>query len=435
MNFLQIAVGDDGLTLHGAGKAGVLRGCLRRPTEAINTECCREQLDLILEGSKTSTQHFISALQILLTKIQAGQPAVLRIQPDADSVLYESRLLSGQFTWLVGSVQPRGVGLRLELERCNYWELPWVGLPLANGYGKETLLPLRIDNRADQLGENQVFCGAEALPGDLPAPLRLLVWNDQGDAAAIQHFYADLSYGERRAWALEGEDALADPTIGVVIDAASQGGAYALKQGSGPQPVCLLRWQIDARDWKDQAGKSVLPVARLKSLAPADLWVWWQVYQGGLVEVSLEERMLEDRLLVPLPTFHFPLLLDGAQEAGGVLRLELWGQIADGEAFTLALDAVQLLDGGGWMKAVPLPEGTLFPGEILVLDSRSAGGWCRSIEDQAQRYSHQVTGTGLWLLPKQAARCGFVFDEASGCFPAKRVRVQLQVRPRVRVMP
>jgi hypothetical protein len=402
--------------------------------EAINAEGCREQLDLILEGNKNATQQFMTDLQALLTKIAAGQTAVLAIRPAAGEALYESRLMSGQFTWLVGSVQPRGVGLRLELERQNFWELPWMGLPLSNGYGKNTPLPLLVDNRADHLGENSVLCSAAALPGDLPAPLRLLVWNDQGHQAVIRHFYAGMVEGEMAALVLEGEDALGDPSVGVVIDPGSQGGAYVLKQSSGREAVCLMRWLLEPSQWKAHAGKTLLPLARFKTTAPPDLWVWWQVYLGGLVQVSLEERLPEDKLLCPLPAFHLPHLPPEISE-GGVVRLELWGQLAQGEAFTLALDAVQMLGQAGWLAALPMPDGTFFPGETLVMDSLAAAGYCRGIEDQALRCSHHLSGPGLWLLPRQAARFGFVFDEAQGCFPAKQVRVQLQVRPRVRVMP
>ena len=434
MDFLRIEVGQDQLILHGAGKPAVLRGCLRRPTEAVNTERCREQLDLIVEGNKTATQQFITGLQTMLTKMEAGQPAVLSIRPAAETPLYESRLLSGQFTWLVGSVQPRGVGLRLELERQNFWELPWMGLPLTNGYGKDTTLPLLIDNRADLLGENNVFCSADGLPGDLPAPLRLLVLNDQGDGVAVQRFYAGLLYGETAAPVLEGEAALADPNMGVVIDPASQGGAYALKQGSGQEQMCLMRWQLGAALWKDLTGKSLFPLARLNLTAPPDLWVWWQVYQGGLVQTSLEERLPENRLLCPLPTVHFPNGLEGISTNGDV-RLELWGQLAVDENFSFALDAVQFLGDQGWLGAAPLPEGNLFPGETLVINSLSAAVFCQNINNEAIRTSHQRTGPSLWLLPRQAACFTFVFDEAAGCFPEKQVRVQLQVRPRMRVMP
>ena len=434
MDFLEIRVGKEKLILHGAGKPAVLRGCLRRPTEALNSERCREQLDLILEGKKPDTQNFIVGLQTMLTKMEAGLEAVLSIRPAAEMPLYESRLVCGQFTWLVGSVQPRGIGLRLELERENFWELPWLELPLSNGYGKDTTLPLLIDNRSDHLGENNVFCSAEGLPGDLSAPLRLLVWNDQGDGAAVQHFYAGMLVGETRAPVLEGEAALTDPTLGVVVDAASQGGAYALKQGSGQEAMCLLRWQLGAAEWIDFAGKTLFPAARLKFTAPPDLWVWWQVYQGGLVQTSLEELLPENQLLCRLPSFHFPDVPEGLT-MNGDLRLELWGQLAAGEGFTFALDAVQLLGDQGWLAAFPLPEGNLFPGETLVLDSLSAAVCNQNINNQVLRYSHQLTGPGLWLFPRQAACFTFVFDEANGCFPEKQVRVQLQVRPRVRVMP
>lgn len=434
MDFLQLSVGGEPLILHGQGKPSVLRGCLRRPTEALNAERCREQLDLILEGNKTATQQFITGLQTMLTKMEAGQAALLSIRPQAGAPLYESRLLSGEFTWLVGSVQPRGLGLRLELERQNFWELPWMLLPLSNGYGKDTTLPLLIDNRADHLGENNVFCSADVMPGDLPAPLRLYVWNDQGDGVAVQYFYAGLAEGEKPPLMFEGENAQADPDLGVVIDPSSQGGAYALKQGTGQDAMCLMSWQLGAAEWRNFAGKTLFPVARLKLTAPPDLWVWWQVYQGALVQTSLEERLPENRFLNRLPSFHFPIVPEGMNISGDI-RLELWGQLAAGETFSFALDAVQLIGESTWLAAVPLPEGNLFPGEILVMDSLSEVFFCQNINNQALRCSHQKIGPGLWLFPHQAACFSFVFDEAGGCFPGKQVRVQLQVRPRVRVMP
>lgn len=434
MNQMQIRVGDTTLVLQGAGKSPLLRGCLRRPAGDVNQNECHEELDLILEGSSSETNTFLSNLQSLFSQLDAGVPGLLVIQPNADAPLYESPLLAGCFTWLVGSVQPKGIGLRLALTRLNYWELPWQDLPLSNAYGKDQSTPLLVYNRLDASGENYVTAAADAFVGDLPAPLRLYLVNDQGISSDLCHLYGGMALGENALPALEGEDAESDPSLGVVIDPGSMGGAYAFIDWQGDSPVCLLTWTLPAVDWAALAGKTIFPLARMKNTAPDDVWVWWKLYQGGLVDQSAQQLLENDRWLLPLPRFTLPELPDGLS-ASGNLRLELWGQCLNSGSHPLSLDAVQLFGTAGLLDLSLLPEGSYLSGETLLIDPGHPYGYCQTASDAAQRIAYQVDGRGFWLIPNQAAVFHFAWEDENGCIAAQALRVQIQVRPRVRVLP
>ena len=90
---------------------------------------------------------------------------------------------------MAGSLQPKGIGLLLELERDNFWELPLRAIPLSSRYGSQVVDGLRVDNRLDALGENHVFWPADAVSGDMPAALQIRLTNDRQEGLEINSLY------------------------------------------------------------------------------------------------------------------------------------------------------------------------------------------------------------------------------------------------------
>lgn len=433
MEQLKFKVGAETLVLHGEGLSAPLRGCLRRPAADLDGDHCREQLDLVLEGGRRESRSFLSRLQGMITRLEAGVPAVLEICPAAGEPLYESRVLGGQFTWLVGSIQPRGIGLRLELERENFWCLPWQVLPLHQG-GAASTEPQPITNRNDGLGINQVFYnpGAENL-GDLPTPLRLLVINDPGTAALGAVFCGQVKHEQPLA-TLEGEAAASDVVLGTVLDAASSAGAYGRLLWTGDEPVRLLTWGLADGFGAELAGKPLLPFVRFPEPPQEDLSLWWQIYQGGLVSTSHQERPLLGADWCRLPTVTLPEA-PADFPGGSALTLVLWGQANGPTEHSLAVDMISFLGGEGWTALLPLPDGQTTLGETLIVNPGSSLAWSRTPADGALRTTHQVTGPGLIFVPGQGAGFAFFLVNETGTAVGQTAQVQLWLRPRVRVIP
>ena len=172
---LSIKINQDELVLHGQGRIVPMRGCVRQPTHALPSGLCLETLDLVLQGSSNQTRAMIQRLQTLLERLRLGHEIWLVLQPDAESEAYKSRLFSGNFSWILNSVQPKGIGIRLELQRQDFWQLDWHPLTLRNAHSSQILDGIRIDNRVDVQSGGQHWCwfAGSDLIGDWPAPLRI----------------------------------------------------------------------------------------------------------------------------------------------------------------------------------------------------------------------------------------------------------------------
>ena len=173
MKRLAIIINQDEFVLHGSGSALALRGCQRHPSQRLPSGLSLEKLDLIVQGTATQTRALISQLQMLVERMRLGHSAWLALQPDDSAAVYHSRLYAADFNWILGSVQAKGIGIRLELHRQDFWQLPWQPLALNNSHGNAVTDGLQIDNRADGAGQNWCWIAGEGLLGDLPAPVRL----------------------------------------------------------------------------------------------------------------------------------------------------------------------------------------------------------------------------------------------------------------------
>ena len=242
---LSIKIKNDELVLHGADVQAPLRGCHRRVPGQLANGHSLETIELVIEGQPGQWRPLIARLQSFLERIRLGQNAVLRLTTDSRSDPYESRLYGGNFTWMAGSLQPKGIGLRLELERDDFWELPLRAIPLSNRYGSQVVDGLRVDNRLDALGENHVFWPDDAVSGDMPAALQIRLINDRQEGLEIDSLYL----GSSRACSqdlpvLEGEAAASPENFSVVADSSCNGAACGRVQWSSTEELELYSWQI-----------------------------------------------------------------------------------------------------------------------------------------------------------------------------------------------
>lgn len=437
MQRLSIKIQENEFVLHGNGRAAGLRGCTRQPAQRLPSGLCLEQLDLVLQGTASQTLSLITQLQTLLERVRLGHSAWLELQADGSSEIYQSRLYAGDFNWILGSVQPKGIGLRLELQRQDFWQLPWRELALTNSHGMAVTDGLQIDNRADSSGQNWCWIPAEQLQGDLPAPVRIQLHNDLNSLENLDRIIFGLGSGFTSPLpALEGELATSTLNFGAVVNANCQAGAYGLVQWNTPAAIRVLSWALPGVAFSGLAGKQLRPLVRLVN--PAGLrpetWLSWKLYQGSLVFQSTAQQLSLERELQLLPMLCLPTL-PNHEVPWRDLRLELIAHNRNPGTSHLAVDAVFLFFTDGWRQFAALEDGELAFGQTLIDQCDLQQPYIHLAQTQKNQHAYQVLGNGLWLLPGQEHVLQMLYDSGSSMPLSMSTLLQLEYQPRRRMLP
>lgn len=437
MQRLSIHINQDEFVLHGQGRAVALRGCQRQPTQRLPSGLSLEKLDLILQGTASQTRALISQLQMLVERIRLGHTTWLHLQPDGSEEVYQSRLYAADFNWILGSVQPKGIGIRLELQCQDFWQLPWQPLALNNSHGTEVTDGLQIDNRADGNGQNWCWAAGENLLGDLPAPMRIQLRHDLTSGANLDQIIIGWGSGSELALAaLEGEMADSLLNFGVVMNASCHAGAYGLVQWDNIQAIRVLSWVLPGSLFSGMAGRQLRPLIRLVN--PAGLrpetWLSWKLYHGSLVFQSAAQQLSLERELQLLPMICLPTL-SNSEVPWNDLRLELHAQNRNPGTTHLAVDAVFLFFTDGWRQFTALPDGELAFGQTLIDQCDQQQPYIHLAQTQKNQHAYQVLGNGLWLVPGQDHVLQLLFDTGDQMPVTMSCHVQLEYQPRVRMLP
>ncbi|MDO9084827.1 MAG: hypothetical protein Q7U53_01360 [Anaerolineaceae bacterium] len=436
---LSIKIQQDEFVLHGTGIAAPLRGCVRQPTQRLPSGLCLEKLDLVSQGTPYQSRTLIIRLQTLVERIRLGHTLYLVCQTDEQSEPYQSRLFAGEFSWILGSVQPKGIGIRLELQREDYWHLPWRPLALNNCHGNGVLDGLQMDNRDDNPVNRQNWCwlAGEDLLGDLPAPLRLHLHHDLQSINSLDAIYIGLGSARITPLAvLEGEQGSSQLNFGAVMNADCHAGAYGLVQWESSAALRILSWVIPGAAFHALARAQLRPLVRLvnPSSLRAETWLSWKLYFGSLVFQSAARQLTVGRQLQLLPIICLPAL-SNSEVPWNDLRLELHAQNRNPGATHLALDAVFLFFTDGWRQFTALPDGKLAYGETLIDQSDQQQPYIHLAQTQTNQQSYQVLGNGLWLLPGEDHVLQVLFDNGQNMPLDAGCHVQLEYQPRTRMLP
>ena len=437
MQRLSIHINQDEFVLHGQGRAVALLGCQRQPAQLLPSGLSLEKLDLIVQGTATQTRALISQLQRLVERIRLGHTTWLALQPDDSDEVYQSRLYAVEFNWILGSVQAKGIGIRLELQRQDFWQLPWQPLALNNSHGSTVTDGLQIDNRADGAGQNWCWIDGVSLLGDLPAPVRLQLQNDLNPAESLDQIV--VGWGSAFATplaALEGEMADSLLNFGVVMNANCHAGAYGLVQWDNTDSIRVLSWVLPGLTFAGMAGRQVRPLVRLVNpteLRP-EIWLSWKLYHGSLVFQSGTQQLALDRELQLLPMICLPAL-SNTDVPWSDLRLELYAQNRNPGMTHLALDAVFLFFTDGWRQFAALPDGELAFGQTLIDATDQQQPYIHLAQTQKNQYAYQAVGNGLWLLPGQNHVMQMLVNAGATMPLGINYHIQLEYQPRRRMLP
>jgi hypothetical protein len=437
MKRLAIIINQDEFVLHGSGSALALRGCQRHPSQRLPSGLSLEKLDLIVQGTATQTRALISQLQMLVERMRLGHSAWLALQPDDSAAVYHSRLYAADFNWILGSVQAKGIGIRLELHRQDFWQLPWQPLALNNSHGNAVTDGLQIDNRADGAGQNWCWIAGEGLLGDLPAPVRLQLQHDLNPAESLDQIM--LGWGSAVATplaVLEGESADSLLNFGVVMNSSCHAGAYGLVQWDNPDAIRVLSWVLPGSAFAGMAGRQVRPLVRLVNptgLRP-ETWLSWKLYHGRLVFQSGTQLLSLERELQLLPMICLPNL-SNVDVPWSDLRLELYAHNRNPGTTHLALDAVFLFFTDGWRQFAALPDGELAFGQTLIDAVDQEQPYIHLAQTQKNQHAYQGIGNGLWLLPGEDHVLQMMVDVGLSMPLGMNYHIQLEYQPRRRMLP
>ena len=438
MHRLSIMVNQNELVLHGIGITAPLRGCARQPTQFLPSGRCLETLDLVSQGSPNQQRVLINRLNTILERIRLGHDVWLLLQPEADAETYQSRLYSGNFNWILNSVLPKGIGIRLELQRQDFWHLPWRTLALNNIHSSLVEDGIQIDNRTDSQSGNQNWCwlAGDSLLGDMPAPLRVHLRHDIGPAQDIDRVVMALGTGRNSPLAvLEGELAESQLNYGSVLDSSCHAGAFGLVQWDGSVALKVLSWLLSGNTFQGLAGRQVRPLMRLVNPAglKADTWLSWKLYHGGLVYQSAAQQLTLDRTLQVLPAIHLPVL-PNPDGIWADLRLELHAQNREPGSTQLTVDAVFLFFTDSWRQFNAMPNGKLAFGEQLVDQCDQLNPYIHITNTAKDQHAYQVLGNGLWLIPGEDHVLQLLWDTGLAMPLDISCHLQLEYQPRVRML-
>ena len=389
----------------------------------------------MIEGQPGQWRPLIARLQSFLERMRLGQNAVLQLTVESRSEPYESRLYGGNFTWMAGSLQPKGIGLLLELERDDFWELPLRAIPLSNRNGSQVVDGLRVDNRLDALGENHVFWPADAVSGDMPAALQIRLINDRQEELEIDSLYL----GSSRACyqdlpVLEGEAAVSSQNFRVVADSSCNGAACGRVQWSSSEELELYSWQISGEQLSNFAGTVLRPLLSFPDADsfPQDIWLRWVIRQGATVYQSAASPIQAGAAFQILPDIRMPSLPYGYEVPADV-QVVLVGRSLENDP-AMALDAVFLLGLDGWQHLEPLEGGLFVYGSAMVADSSLDFPLLVALDNQSSKRVYRYNGQGIRTTPLEAQAIQ-IAAVRNGCMPLDaELHVQVSYRPKVRVL-
>ncbi len=435
---LSIKINQDEIVLHGEGTTSPIQGCVRQPTQFLSSGHCLEKLDLVLQGSQSQLRVVITRLQTLLERIRLGHDVWLLLTPDHTSEPYQSRLVGGSFGWILNSIKPKGIGIRLELERQDYWQLPWRSLALSNVHGSALEDGIQIDNRCDSQSGKQNWCwlAGEALLGDLPAPIRVRVRHDIGLPQNIDRVMIGLNAGRTAPLAvLEGEQADSTLNFGSVMDPDCHAGAYGLVQWNSTNALKILSWMLPGSQFQGLAGRQLRPLVRL--INPLSMkegtWISWKLFHGGLVYQSGSYELTIDRALQLLPAIQLPRL-HGSQDSWADLRLEMHAQNRLAGSTELAIDCIFLFFTDGWRQFIAAQGGRLAFGEELIDQGDLSQPYIHITHTASDQHAFQAHGNGLWLVPGEDHLVQLLWDIGLEMPMDMSCHLRLEYQPRTRML-
>lgn len=426
----------DIFTLHGEGISPPLRGCSRQPSQRLNNGHCLERLVLVIQGTPAQGRQILARLQSFLERIRQGHPVSIHLQVEERGDVYQSKVYGGDFNWVISSVQTKGFGLQLDLERDDFWEASLYSLPLTNRYGTKISGGLRVDNRSDANGENQVSWEAEDILGELSSPAQILIHHDLNPTDPLDRITCGMLRGISNALPLvEGESATSGATISAVLDGFCNGGWFGNVQWSGAEEERLFSWNLSGAFIGSLTGLPLRPYLRFPPgfVCEEDIWIYWTLEQNGLIYQSDARRLQTAYQLQDLPILRFPAVCLPYNDLSDI-QVNLMGKAVGDGVHVLQVDAIFFLGLDGFRQYQAHPGGGLLYGNTLIDYPDQPVPVLLVTDSQQISQNFQVLGQEIQVIPNEQQTLQIVFEQSNAMPLAANLRVEIRYRPRVRVL-
>ena len=437
MHSLYLKNNLDIFTLHGEGISPPLRGCSRQPIQRLSNGHCMERLLLVIQGTPAQGRQILARMQSFLERIRLGHPVSIHLQVEDRGDVYQSKVYEGDFNWVISSVQTKGMGVQLELERDDFWEASLFSLPLTNRYGTQISGGIRVDNRSDVGGENQVTWEVEDVLGELSAPAQLLIHHDLNDAHQFERITCGMLRGINNSLpVVEGELASSGVSFNTVLDGNCNGGSFGSAQWCGTDEERLFSWVLSGVFSGSLTGLPLRPYLRFPPgfVCAQDIWVYWTLEQDGLIYQSEARRLDPERQLQDIPILRFPAVCLPYNDLANV-QLNLIGKAVGEGTHTLEVDAVFFLGLDGFRQYQAQPDGALTFGKTLLDFPDQALPLLLDSQSQQIARNFQMLGQGIQVTPNEHQSLQILLEQGNVMPMDASLRLELRYRPRVRVLP
>ena len=376
---------------------------------------------------------------------KSGPKVYVEFDPGTSGTAYRSLLYSGEIElpddtlgvgWGTASIEAV-----LTWVRDPFWEGALTQIPLSNGSDTDNTAGITVDNRDDSDGDNWVSISSSDVGGDLPALMKLQLYNATTDSTAqdeIYVFHNVYSAPASFVHIIEGESAVnSTDTVTSTTDATCSADAYAVITWSSTSETKIAEWTLSSSDLSDAAGGRFSVLARWNGqFVYDDCWLrlklettvnYDDLWEGNL---SLVSSTTDGDELSNLDTLRLPPSLPG-QTTIKELALRLYG-LRGTAGTTINLDYLQLSpisSSSGWLrfksvgKGVPAEQTFIHdPIEDLTYYKDASGNF---IAEWAQY------GGPIQLIPNAAQKLYFLTSDNTGSAKtSQQWTVKLWYRPR-----
>lgn len=426
-----------------AGMTG-LEGASYDPINSAG-ETVKENMIVVLRGSIADMEFYLNRLERVseLTRQYNsegyGIPQYMRIQYESGEYWY-SKLISFELfneKHSLSYLAKGSVGIRIEIERENYWTGDAVGLPLSNGNGANITTGLTIFNHDDGGAghDNFVYINALDLNTDLPAPLKIEVLNNYATGSlkdliiGSNQFNANESALQNLVMEMEtgtGGTPTADPNC--------SNGQYNAITWTATTWTTLWYKALSATDLGKYRGRTVIPVLRLQAAhGITPLYLKLRMVKGSTIIADYKESWSKPGYgFVIFPPVKLPPAETAYELYPYAYTIQILGLQA-GATATINADYLQFIptESIGQYLAVE----NLIQNDRIIDDAFSKVVYTRTAGNQ-EIVTHQAITKGHYLKPGMYGAYVYFFhsDNNDLATIARTLSIKIYYRPRKRIV-
>ena len=291
-------------------------------------------------------------------KTETGPRVYVDFDPGSSGTAWRSQITDGRVIFdneVLGPWQyDTRIKTTIEWTRQPFWEGALTAVPLTNASASDDVAGITITNADDATAENWVSIKAADVVGDLPAPIKLQMYNSKSGADATDEIYVFnnvYSTPASLAHVYEGEDATG-AGITDTGSATDSGDFYADIDWTATTETLIATWAISGAELDYMNGGRFKVLVRWHAAFPyADVWLRINQESANSVIKTGEQRLIPDlRELHELDTQRFG---DAELADQAAINLTLYALRDEAGTHTVELDYLMFgaVDGdNGWKR-------------------------------------------------------------------------------------